>query len=650
MDIRILPSNIANMIAAGEVVQRPASVVKELMENAVDAGASRINVIIQDAGRTLIQVIDDGCGMDPDQAVLCFERHATSKIASAADLEAIATYGFRGEALPSIAAVASVTLRTRRHEDELGVQVTITDATAETPGLQDVKVVSTPVGSNFAVRNLFYNTPARRKFLKSDATELKAIISEFLRVALTRDDIAFSLSSNGRDIYRIGPAQARQWRIRDLFGESVTAELMPLEVGTSAAAISGFIAKPDTARKTISNQFFFVNGRYFRSPYLHKAVMKAYENLLPEGCSPSYFIYLDVDPRSVDINVHPTKTEIKFEDDNVLFNILMAAVREGLGRNACDERIDFEGNTLPTLHAIGASFEEYKGVCEPATSQDASFNPFDNDGFPNETAWKERTSAGAPVRDSAFREGSGNSGAASREGGFRWYDSHPGIRSTGDCSALFDSHSADGSQAAGPAAQVHGSAINAPAPSNAMISGRYIVMQSRSGMMLVDSSRAMQRLLYERFIEALSKEAPVAQTSLFPIEVEVGAENMPLLTENAALLQRLGFEFEPFSTGSIAVNALPEGLTGDKVAVAALVYEVLTALSDEQASLAGALYSPLAQKLACSAARTAQLPTTPEMARTLTDRLFQCENPEFTPDGHRTVTVLKNEDLEKLLK
>ncbi|MBQ2229140.1 MAG: DNA mismatch repair endonuclease MutL, partial [Bacteroidales bacterium] len=335
--LKVLSARLSNMIAAGEVVQRPASVVKELLENAVDAGATQVDVVITDAGRTLIQVIDDGSGMSPSDAVLCFERHATSKISTPADLENILTYGFRGEALASIAAVSEVTLRTRRAEDETATQVVI-------DGGSGVKTstVSAPVGSNFAVRNLFYNTPARRKFLKSDNVEFKHIVEEFTRVAIPRPDIAFTLSHNGREVLGLRKAKSLKFRIQDVIGRGVVGDVVDILADTSVVKISGFVGRPESARKALGNQYFFVGGRYFRSPYLHKAVMKAYDEFITEGLTPSYFIFLDVDPHSVDVNIHPTKTEIKFEDDNLIFQVLSACVREALGRNSFGASLDFD--------------------------------------------------------------------------------------------------------------------------------------------------------------------------------------------------------------------------------------------------------------------------------------------------------------------
>lgn len=614
------------MIAAGEVVQRPASVVKELMENSVDAGATRVDVIVVDAGRTLIQVIDNGCGMTPDQAVLCFQRHATSKIATAEDLEAIETYGFRGEALASIAAVAEVVLKTRTADSDVAVQVSITDATAEKEGRQDVREVAAPVGSNFAVSNLFYNTPARRKFLKSDASELKQIISEFIRMALSRTDIAFNLTASGRDIFRLPPAKGLLFRIKDIFGSAASDELVSLDNTTTVARVGGFVAAASSARKSGANQFFFVNGRFFRSPYLHKAVMKAYENLIPEGTSPSYFIYLDVDPHTVDINVHPTKTEIKFEDDNVLFTVLMASVKEALGRETFAESLDFEAGALQGIRNVSSSFSEFKPVSEPSFG-DGSFNPFDGDGFPNERGWEEHFGSELPAAGHTF---AGSPSSGYHGGG---YQAKPFL-GAGELDMLLD-REASRQQEEHP---------------DVMVSGRYIIRPSRSGFMLIDAQRAMQRVLYEDFIEALSHETPVSQTALFPLEVEVGAQNIPLLEQNAELLSRMGFVFSPFSANTILVNGLPAGLTDDKMSVFAMVYEIVTALGDERQSISNSVYATLAEKMALSSARAAVLPKDAAMARNLLDRLYGCENPEFTSDGKRIVSVLDADALDKLLK
>jgi len=596
MDIRILPSNIANMIAAGEVVQRPASVVKELVENAIDAGATKIDVIVKDAGRTSVQVIDNGCGMTPDQAVICFQRHATSKIASAEDLNEILTFGFRGEALPSIAAVAEVTMTTRTAGQDVGVRVTITDATSDDPGRQNICEVAAPVGTNFIVSNLYYNTPARRKFLKSDASELRQIISEFTKLALSRPDITFSLTSGEKNIFKLAPAANLLFRIRDIYGAGTADSLIPLQADTSAVRISGFVSRPESSHKTVvpDSQRLFVNSRYFRSPYIHKAVMTAYDNIIPQGNSPAYFIFLDVDPHSVDINVHPTKTEVKFEDDSVLFTVVMATIKEALGRETFGERLDFEAASLPSIHNIASSFDQYRPVSEPAFAADNSYNPFEGDGFPNRDEWGDIASAVPPMPEV--------------------------VEET-------------------------------PVPrSPVLVYGRHIVTKVHNGILLADSQKAMQRILYEEFLQAISENTPLAQRILFPVEVEVGPTNLPVLEANAELLQHLGFDFAPFSANTILVNAVPDGLMEDRMAISALMYEIISILGQEQNSLAASMYSSLAERLSCSAARSANLPTDSDMARTLLDRLYSTDNPEFTPDGHRILSILTPENIDKLLK
>ena len=400
------------MIAAGEVVQRPASVVKELMENAVDAGAEKVVVNITDAGRTLIQVIDDGKVMTQDQAVLCFERHATSKIAEAEDLMDITTFGFRGEALASIAAVSEVTLVTRTADQDTAVAVEFADSqhlsTEET---------AAPVGSNFSVRNLFYNVPARRKFLKSDNVEFKHIVTEFIHVALTRPQTGFHLKHNGKDIYFLKPAKSLKFRILDLLGSNVANELVDVNTSTNVVNVTGFVGRPDMAKKSLGNQYLFVNGRFFRSPYFHKAVMKAYEHLIPEGVTPSYFLYLDVEPSTVDVNIHPTKTEIKFENDTVIFQVLMACIRECLGKNSFGDAIDFDTEGVIDIPALTKNADEFRPFQAPDAAVDDTYNPFDNDGFPQEpSAFTNTVPAGMPVQGGAGAYGTGGFGSA--QGGF----------------------------------------------------------------------------------------------------------------------------------------------------------------------------------------------------------------------------------------
>ena len=625
MDIRILPSNIANMIAAGEVVQRPASVVKELVENAVDAGADQVTVKIQDAGRTLIQVIDNGCGMSPDQAVLCFERHATSKLHTADDLQHILTFGFRGEALASIAAVAEVTLKTRREGDELGCQVDFADsqhlATQE---------IATPRGSNFSVRNLFYNVPARRKFLKSDNIEFKHIVTEFMRVALTRPDVGFTLTHNNKDWMVLRPAKSLKFRIQDVLGQNIAKEIVDIHAETSVVGINGFVGRPDLAKKGLGNQYFFVNGRFFKSPYLHKAVMKAYEDLIPDGVTPAYIIYLEVDPQAVDVNIHPTKTEIKFEDDSVIFQILYACIKESLGRNSFGESIDFDREGVPDIPAFGKNFAEFHPVTEPGTGADASFNPFDNDGFPSESS---------PFSNS-FPSGAGNSfpGGSGRNQGSLNFPADGGWADAGAASNYIDRRDDYGKLFE-----------DRLAPNKALmtIQGKYILTPAHSGLMVINATRAMERILYDRFLEAIAQNGHSTQTALFPVTVQVGVENMCLFGEYSQLLTSLGFDIAPFGTDTIVVNGVPEGYSAEAGKVQTMIGDLLLILSEDHSALEEMMTATLAGRLARLGALSGDSVTNPTEAQRLIDSLFACGNPEYTAGGRRIISIVSMDELDK---
>lgn len=609
MDIRILPSNIANMIAAGEVVQRPASVVKELMENSVDAGATQVSVIIKDAGRTLIQVIDNGCGMSPDQAVLAFERHATSKISSAEDLMDIHTFGFRGEALASIAAVAEVTLKTRRAGDEIGCQVDFADS----QHLSTIETV-TPVGSNFSVRNLFYNVPARRKFLKSESVELKHIVSEFQHVAYTRPDISFTLSHNNREIYVLKPASSLKFRIQDIVGAGVASEITDISAETSIMRVSGFIGRPDKARKGLGNQLFFVNGRYFRSPYLHKAVMKGYEGMIAEGTTPTYFIYLEVNPHEVDVNVHPQKAEIKFEDDSLVFQTLYACVRETLGKNSFGTAsIDFELGSVPELPAVGRNFDEYRPVSEPAMPE-SGYNPFENDGFQNQPDI---------FTGSHPEQGSG----AGRVNG---YDTASYVDRRDDYGKLFEDHFG-----------ITRSFIT--------IQDKYIVTNSKSGLLVVNARRAMERILYDRFISGRRDEEAdhFSQTLLFPVSVRIGVENVPVVEANAELLKGFGFDIAPFGTDSVVVNAIPAGYSSEEGRVETMVGDLLLLLQDNHSIISELVRSDMAGKLAVLGASGYDGVRNADEAQRLVDALMVSTNPEFTAAGRKTMVIIPADELDR---
>ena len=593
MELRILPKNIADMIAAGEVVQRPASVVKELMENAVDAGATQIHVRITDAGRTLIQVIDNGCGMSPDDAVVCFERHATSKLSTAEDLHHILTYGFRGEALASIAAVAEVTLKTRREGDEIGTEVVL-----EGGEQKSLKEVAAPKGSSFAVRNLFYNIPARRKFLKSDSVELRHIVEEFQRVALTCPDIGFSLSANDRDIHVLKPAKSLKFRILDLLGTSVVGDIMDISADTSIVRIDGFVGRPEAAKKTLGNQFLFVNGRYFRSPYLHKAVMKAYEGLIPDGTTPSYFIWLNVDPASIDVNIHPTKTEIKFEEDNVIFQSLYACIKESMGRNAVAGSIDFDNPEIKDIPIVSTGFSDWRPSDIP--EGDPSYNPFNEGTF---AGFDKPEKSGTPD-----------------------YSAH--IDKSENYGALFAERTL-------PTAQI------------LTVQGRFIFTQGASGVMVISIRRARERVLYERFLRQLSAGAHASQTALFPVQVVVGVEGRLLFEANKEMLRKVGFDIEPFGNDTIVVSGVPDGFDATPGKVETMVGDLRLILSEEHPALSEMMDQSMAAKFALLGASGGERLSSPIEAQRLVDALMQTGAPEFTPSGRRIISILPMEEIEK---
>lgn len=624
MELRILPGNIANMIAAGEVVQRPASVVKELVENAVDAGSDQITVIIKDSGRTLIQVIDNGKGMTPDDAVLCFERHATSKIATAEDLEDITTFGFRGEALASIAAVAEVTLKTRTADSEVGCRVEFAASTHNS-----TSEVAAPVGTNISVRNLFYNVPARRKFLKSDNVEFKHIVEEFTKVALTRPETGFSLSHNGKEVFVLKPAKSLKFRIMDLLGASVTGDVVDVCADTSAARLRGFVGRPDTARKTLGNQFFFVNGRYFRSPYMHKAVMKAYEGMIADGVTPSYFIYLEVDPHSVDVNISPTKSEVKFEDDSFIFQVIYASVKETLGKNSFAGAIDFSNPEAKDMPVLGAHFTEYQPESIPQVAVDSGYNPFETEGAGTSTdpatgfggaAGRFGSSTG-PVAGSGG-PADGGYGSASRNFG-QYVDRRE------DYGKLFEEKTL-------------------PVTQTIILDGKYIVSPVNDGLMIVNVRRARERILFDRALAALTKNEHVTQANMFPVKVEVGAANRAIFDDKAGILTKLGFDITPFGTDTIVVNGVPEGYSCEAGKVQTMVFDLLLILSDDSSSLPGVMESAMAEKIALMGASSGAAMTSPMEARHLLDALISSSNAELTGSGKRIMTIVTTSQVEKL--
>ena len=598
--LKILPSNISNLIAAGEVVQRPASAVKELLENAVDAGAGNISVIIEDSGKTLIQVIDDGCGMTPEEARLCFERHATSKISEASDLSSIMTYGFRGEALPSIAAVAEVTLRTRKKGSDTGSETVFTPS-----GFSGQEEAAMPEGTNIAVRNIFYSLPARRKFLKSDSTEFRQIVSEFSHVALCRPEISVRLVHNGKDIYNLKKANTLKQRILEIEGKDMVKELIDVRTSTRIINISGFIGNPSDARKSAGNQFFFVNGRYFRSSYFHKAVMKAYDKLIPEGAYPSYYIFFETTPENVDVNIHPAKTEVKFENETEIFEILTAAVKESLGRNSFIPTIDFDHDTLPDIPA--PSRFNYTGSYsrpQPARPQHIPYETI----LPDTSPSRHYSAIESAERPSAAVNGYGE---------------------------IFEDSGTSSS----------GSGI-------LQISGRYLVTTLRSGMMIVDIRRARERILYEKYLRQLDNSTPISHQVLFPCVIQLSPEKYSLLTENREQLRLLGFDIEPQEGNTISVNGLPEEFGSDESSVRTAIDNLLASLMETGSIdlIRADNREAMARRLAGAAAASAgNGRLSADEARLLVDTLFSCAEPETSPGGKRCMSVLTEEDIERIL-
>ena len=598
--IQLLPDSVANQIAAGEVIQRPASVIKELVENAVDAGARNIRVLVVDAGRTSLQVIDDGCGMSETDARLAFERHATSKIRKADDLFSLHTMGFRGEALPSIAAVAQVTLTTRMVTDEIGTCLT----------LHGSRVVSQepaacPVGSNFKVDNLFFNVPARRKFLKSNATELNNILMAFERIVLVYPDIAFQLYSNQQEMLSLRAAPLRQ-RIVDVFGKRLSQELLPIEVDTALCRISGFVGKPEAARKKGSQNYFFVNGRYMRHPYFHKAVTGAYERLVAEGTVPPYFIYFDVDPANIDVNIHPTKTEIKFEDEQGIYQILSAAVKDAIGRFSDVTAIDFDTEGRPDIPVFDP---QRQTVHMPDVQYNPSYNPFNTtpsrrDIGSNLSLLSKLTRSAAPQPEMPF---------------------------------LFP----DTDEAAP-------SLITEKSPEHYQYKGRYVMTAVKSGLMIIDQHRADVRICYERYMEQLRRHTSSTQKLLFPEMLQLSPSDGVLLQRFLPDMLKMGFDISDLGGSSFAVNGIPA--TVDGYDPLSLVRNIVTDAAEKGSS---ATVDELHSVLALSMARNTaidygQVLSNDEMER-LVNELFACTNANYTPDGQSVLAILPQSDIDRLL-
>lgn len=613
--IHLLPDSVANQIAAGEVIQRPASVVKELVENAVDAGATHVDIVVEDAGKTSIQVVDDGKGMSETDARLAFERHATSKISEASDLFALRTMGFRGEALASIAAVAQVELKTRPADAELGTCVSI-----EGSRLVGQEPVSCPSGSNFMVRNLFFNVPARRKFLKSNQTELSNILQEFERVALVHDHIAFSLSHNGTMVMNLPKSTLRQ-RIVSIFGKKLNEQLLSVDVDTSLVHLYGFVGKPDSARRKGAHQYFFVNGRYMRHPYFHKAVMEAFEKLIPVGDQVSYFLYFEVDPANIDVNIHPTKTEIKFENELAIWQIVVAAVKESLGRFNAVPTIDFDTEGAPEIPVFNSA--RPVSVEAPVLDVNPDYNPF-----------KPSSS-----RASAF-EGAGKVPA-------NWESLYDGVGGSQEAvsndfgSEMFpDTEMDDMSLYAGTPDAVEMST------QHYQYKGRYILTAVKSGLMVIHQHRAHIRVLYDRYRRQMETHGGQSQGVLFPEILQLPPSESVVLEHLMDDMQALGFDLSVLGGGSFSVNAIPAGTEG--LNPVELVRSIVHSSMEKGCHVEEDVQHYIALSLARSAAIVPGQVLSNDEMEALVDDLFVCANPNQTPDGKVIVAILEQKELELL--
>lgn len=594
--IKLLPDKVANQIAAGEVVQRPASVVKELLENAVDASASKIILAIKDAGRTLIQVIDNGTGMSDVDARMAFERHATSKIAEVSDLEHISTFGFRGEALASIASVAEVELKTRREEDEIGTRVSI-----RASAIISQELCQCSVGANFAVKNLFFSIPARRKFLKTDTVELRHIISEFQRVAACNPQIAFVFNNNGTDIYNLPQANLKQ-RIVDIFGKAMNNMLIDTGVDTSIIKVSGFICKPERARRSAGEQFFFINGRYFRSQYFLKAVQRAYEQLMPAELYPSFFLYFTYDPANIDVNIHPAKTEIRFENEQTIWQIINAAVRESLSRFAVAPSLDFNRDTVIDIPVLSKNT-----VVEiPKIRTTDNYNPFDN----NKNSFERESIEGWEKLFANFAD------AAPTE---------PPVEQS----------------------QAFTESQTTAAPKQFLqIKGKYILTPVKSGVMLIDIYRAHQRILYESYLRQIDTAVHASSPTLFTESIQLDTADFILAQSILEGLNHIGFDIRTAPNNTLIIQAYPAGIKTEDPYF--LIEGIVNMIRDEQYSQWTYKEQTALSLARINAVRHARTFSEAEM-QNLVDELFACSTPDVSADGKRTLTIISTEELESRL-
>ena len=608
--IQLLPDSVANQIAAGEVIQRPASVIKELVENSVDAGAKNIDVAVVDAGRTSIQVIDDGKGMSETDARLAFERHATSKIRQAEDLFDLHTNGFRGEALASIAAVAQVVLKSRQEGEEVGTQLSISGSRFE-----GQEACSSSVGSVFSVNNLFYNVPARRKFLKSNSTELNNILTAFERIVLVNPQIAFTLHSNNTELFNLKAGNLRQ-RIIDVFGKRINQDLLPVNVETTMCKISGFVGKPESARKKGAHQFFFVNGRYMKHPYFNKAVMTAYDRLVPQGEQVPYFLYFDVNPNDIDVNIHPTKTEIKFENEQAIWQILMAAVKESIGMFNDVPSIDFDTEDKPDIPVYNP--DVVSSASAPKISLNPHYNPF-----------KSSPSSGKPTAVKPVDE--------------QWEQLYEGLNNQDSMEREADIFESESETEINTSQSI----LAEKSPAHYQYKGKYVMTAVKSGLMIIDQHRAHVRVLYERYLEQIQQQTSHSQKVLFPEVLQFPVSDEVILEKLLPEMSKMGFELDNLGGGSYAVNAIPTGLDG--VNPLHLVQDMVFSAKEKGVKALDEVHQSLALTLARNAAIPQGQVLSNEEMETLVNDLFACSNVNYTPDGKNVLCILKQQEIEHLL-
>ncbi|MNK62381.1 DNA mismatch repair protein MutL [compost metagenome] len=612
--IQLLPDHVANQIAAGEVVQRPASVVKELLENAVDAGASEIKLIVKDAGKTLIQVIDNGKGMSVTDSRLCFERHATSKIRHAEDLFTLHTKGFRGEALASIAAIAHVEMKTKQDQEELGTHIVIEGSKFIS---QEVAVL--PRGTSFAIKNLFFNIPARRNFLKSDTVEFRHIIDEFERVALAHANISFLLYHNGSEMFNLPSSNTRQ-RIVNIFSGRTNEKLVPVKESTEIVEINGFVCKPEFAKKSRGEQFFFVNDRFIKSGYLHHAVTAAYEGLLKDGSQPGYFLYLTVPPNTIDINIHPTKTEIKFDDEHALYAILRSAIKHSLGQFNVAPVLDFDRDAnLDTPYNY-----ESKEAVMPSVVVDRNYNPFADEKPSKPTSASFSSSP-------SFRR---------TEKTPVWESLYTGLTQTSEevDGLSFESEEVTGSL-------FNDNEVEQLVQKTYQIHKKYIVSPIKSGMVIIDQKRAHQRILYEQFLTNITVHHAASQQLLFPLMLYYNRSELDLIKEMKGALENTGFVFAEFNNDHIVISGLPVNVVESEVSI--LLEELLNDLQQEVPDTSFSQSDSIAKSMARSLAVKTGILLTEKEQENMVNSLFACKEPGVSPFHKPTFITVSVEDLDK---